>query len=521
MAQSLKFFFFYKFIKKITRNYFKLKNNSNFKLIPEFEKDFINTNINLDFKYLKDFQVLYDINLNLTLRQMLYEKMFLRLRSYFIYSYKSKSLIFLFPIPNLYKRLINNRFKSLIYLNWLSWFLLSIFDFFRSLLKFVKFIVKSFFNINKKTIDDNNTIFFCNVTEKFLPSSDEEDSIINWYAKKKNINDTHRYSTILKKPFNCKTSLNFEYEKKIIPQIKKYSQLFKLIIKVSKLYLYSFLQLIIFNRWQYIFLLDEIIDSYIFEIVDKNKLCKEYVFINTQYVYRPLWTYIAEKKKSEIKFIFFSTGILQNFQLDYIEDISWSLVNWPNYHFWDDIQLDIIRKASKKNFKYEIENYIPSFDLHSEFKIPNSDICIFDDPPLKPYFMGLYGLIDEIYDQDKCLSFIDDLSNVLLKSNLVVIFKVKKHKNSLSKRYLKKVNNLKYKNIIMANPNISPKKLIEKTKLTISFPCSTPSIIAKSLNKKSFFYHPNKIRESKYLNHNIPLIYGEDNLSKIIKSIFN
>jgi len=518
MIQSLKRKIFFNFKKKLIKNYLRLKKETEFKILPEFERDFVNTKINFDFKYFKDFQNFYNLDLNLVLKQMFYEKIYHRFRSYFIHSYKKKILIFLFPIPNIYKNLINNNFKSLVYLNGVSWYLISIFFFFRSLFKFLMFFIKSLF-IKKKDVNESNSIFFCNITQKFLPISDEEDSVINWYAKNKN--KDYKYFTKLKEPSNCKISLNFRYEKDIIPKIANYTQLVKLFIKVIKLFVFSFFQLTFFNRWQYVFLLDEIIYSYIFEVVDKKKICKEYIFINTQYVFRPIWSYVAEKKESKIKFVFCSTGILQNYQLDYIDSCDLSLLSWSHYHFWDITQLNIIQKATKKDFSYEIENYIPAFDHYSNIEIPNSDICIFDDPPLNSIHMSLNGILDENYNYEKCFSFLEDIKEVLSRSDLVILFKLKRYKRSLSKRYIHKINNLNQKNIIMIDPEISPKRLIEKTKLTISFPFSTPSLIAKSLKKKSIFYHPNKIRQSIYLNRDIPVIYGRENLQKMIKTIFD
>ena len=116
MIQNLKKYLFYNFKKKLIKNYLKLKKEEEFKLLPEFESDFINTEINFDFKYFREFQNLYNLDLNLVLKQIFYEKIYHRLRSYFIHSYKNNSLIFLFPIPNLYKNFIKNNFKSFIYI---------------------------------------------------------------------------------------------------------------------------------------------------------------------------------------------------------------------------------------------------------------------------------------------------------------------------------------------------------------------------------------------------------------------
>jgi len=519
MIKKIKKYFKYNFKKKLIKNYFFLKKKKKYDLLPKFEKDFIDINTNCDFRYLNNYQRYYNIDFHHSLKQLLYEKIFHRLRTYYLYTYNKKNIIFFFPLPKIYKNFIKDKFNVFFSINQILWFLLSILFVFRSSLKFLKYVSNCIL-INKNYTHQNNSIFFCNINEKFIPISDNDQSLINWYVKKKNDNNL-KYYTVSKKPINSKCSINLEYEKKIIPQITNYLELIKLIIIVSKYIFFSFFQLIFFNRWQYAFLIDEVINLYIFDLIDKKKISKEYIFINAEYVYRPLWTYIAEKKaKSKIKLIFYSTGILQSFQLDFIENCSWSLVNWPFYHFWDNVQLDLIKKASNKDFTYEIENYIPAFHKYSNFEIPHSDICIFDDPPYDPYNLSLFGLIDEIYDCKNCIAFIDDISEVLLKSNLIVLFKIKKYKSTLDKKYIHKIKELKHKNIKMIDADISPQKLIEKTKLTISFPFSTPSVISKNLNKKSIFYHPNTIRQSIYLNRDIPVINGKKNLQKELTLLF-
>ena len=44
--------------------------------------------------------------------------------------------------------------------------------------------------------------------------------------------------------------------------------------------------------------------------------------------------------------------------------------------------------------------------------------------------MSLTGQIDENYDYQKCLAFIEDIADVLSKSNLIALFKIKKFKES-------------------------------------------------------------------------------------------
>ena len=131
------------------------------------------------------------------------------------------------------------------------WFLLSLFFFIRSLFKFFKFIFNCIFN--NKIEDHRNSIFFCNISEKFLPKSNNDETILSWYAKNKILKKNFKSFTILKKPFKDEVFLDVEYKKKIIPEINNYRKLIKLIFKILYLFLISFFQLIMFNRWQYVF----------------------------------------------------------------------------------------------------------------------------------------------------------------------------------------------------------------------------------------------------------------------------
>lgn len=49
----------------------------------------------------------------------------------------------------------------------------------------------------------------------------------------------------------------------------------------------------------------------------KNNLAKKYYFNQSSHIYRPLWTYEAEKKGSEIIFYFYSTNHNYIFQKNY------------------------------------------------------------------------------------------------------------------------------------------------------------------------------------------------------------
>ena len=88
----------------------------------------------------------------------------------------------------------------------------------------------------------------------------------------------------------------------------------------------------------------------------KNNLSKSYYFEHA-HICRPLWTYIAQEKGSEIFSYFYSGGTSQ---IVFDKSISKSPtpkfqnLNWPNYLFWDKYQSDFFNEICIQPCKYNI-----------------------------------------------------------------------------------------------------------------------------------------------------------------------
>ena len=101
------------------------------------------------------------------------------------------------------------------------------------------------------------------------------------------------------------------------------------------------------------------------------------------------------------------------------------------------------------------------------------------------------GLEHDYYKFDIAKSFISDIVEVATKMNLKIFIKIKRkiNLNYHDKRYINYLNTLKKLNYItFLEPEISPFHIIKKSKLSISFPFTSTSLIAKSLNKSTCYY---------------------------------
>jgi len=76
-------------------------------------------------------------------------------------------------------------------------------------------------------------------------------------------------------------------------------------------------------------------------------MAKDYMFHNTGYLYRPLWTYQAEEQGSRVLFYFYSTNCEPFKRPDGYPPLpyAWELMNWPHYLVWDTYQEEFVRRA--------------------------------------------------------------------------------------------------------------------------------------------------------------------------------
>ena len=247
-------------------------------------------------------------------------------------------------------------------------------------------------------------------------------------------------------------------------------------------------------EWWYLLLFEEIIKSKRTELA-KNKLFSNYLFYE-DWLYRPMWTYIAENLGSKISFYFYSTNS-EGFKTDnrYKDnDFDWRTISWPQYLVWDEYQLNFIKKYAKCNPTFEITGpfYFQSNTVKDISDVNfNNSLIIFDVTPFRTLFFMKLGLEHDYYKFDIAKSFISDIVEVATKMNLKIFIKIKRkiNLNYHDKRYINYLNTLKKLNYItFLEPEISPFHIIKKSKLSISFPFTSTSLIAKSLNKSTCYY---------------------------------
>ena len=94
-------------------------------------------------------------------------------------------------------------------------------------------------------------------------------------------------------------------------------------------------------KWESLILSEERIKKNYVEEIDKDKLAKEYWFSISDFIFRPLWTYVIEEHCKIILFNYSSSFLGHKINGKYApEEVGIKSMNWPYIYQWSDKYLN-------------------------------------------------------------------------------------------------------------------------------------------------------------------------------------
>jgi len=437
------------------------------------------------------------------------------------------------PLPNKWIEILTeNKFR----LNKLSCNIKFFIVIILSLIVNIKFIFKVFYNsLNYKRLIFNNSVHFVNLKYNNLPPNTIKNNydLISWYIQSNAfINGiTNIYHDVYeKKPFKY-NDINIASSNLPIGTCNNKYQLFKFIIWSIKSIFFTIFDLLRGNFWHAL-ILGEAAKNKIIELTEIENLSIAYYFPYSSACYRPMWTYAANTKGIGIVSYFYST--FEQPKVNYnnsSQKFEFYLYNWPITLVWNERQLNLIQDNCKYKVNASIVGPIWTIDSNEILNKNNLfTIVIFDTQIHKKYYhFGVSTLSDYYeYNINVNLRFLKDIIEIAEMYNINIIHKTKRDIGNRSlnsyERLLKKI---KIKsNYIQYDSSVSPLKLIQIADVVISSPFTSTAIIAKTLNKPSFFYDPVIwVQKNDLASHGIPIIHGfndlKENILKILENNHN
>lgn len=417
----------------------------------------------------------------------------------------------IYPMPYQWREILEqNGFKALHFSNNLKWFEFNLKWYLIGIFTGVTQLIRV--KVNK--VKRDGSAYFDNLYEGCIEKNSVKGSnnLFDWFLDQreaKNINNI--YHSVRKKRPSYQTRRNIYFTDNHLPSLNTFNKYFKFFIWfLAKIFfaIFSNSNRLIFRQliFQKVVQLSKEIEQY-----------DLYMFHNSGHLLRPLWTYEAERKGSQIVFYFYSTNIysLKFKGKKHHQDFQWQIVNWTEYWVWNQTQSDFLKKfTTTKNEKIKIKGNIP-FITSSEItdlKInkQKKTILIFDVQPQKEYLQRSYTPSNIYYTLDICKRFLNDIEELAIKFDFQVLLKRKRNSWSTHKGYLRFLAKKHFnENWYELNPNFDADSLCKLVQpdVSISMPYTSTALITTSNNIPTIYYDPSgKLDEENYFNNNINLI---------------
>jgi len=277
------------------------------------------------------------------------------------------------------------------------------------------------------------------------------------------------------------------------------------------------------GRWWPALLLNEAGKAAYLRQLPHRLLAREYLFHNSGWIYRPLWTYDAESRGSQIIFYFYSTNC-ESFMMRGGEapvSYGYKAMSWSRYLVWDEYQAEFVKRSVGAGVNIDVVGPI-WFSGSSPMEQPvvnNRCVAVFDVTPFRYSRFCVLGARDEYYSPPVVNQFLAQVSEALKESGLVMLWKQKRNigKNAHPQyRYFSDML-MSMSHVRCVDPDISAVSVVESSVAVISMPFTSTALIAKNMGKPSVYYDPTGcLQRDDPASHGIEILSDIQDLSKWI-----
>ena len=370
-----------------------------------------------------------------------------------------------------------------------------------------KVLIKTYFDfykimkVKKKKFSNNKnfTIYLDNLNNENFNSTTQKVSdynIIKFFDKYFE-NKKKKLKTVFQSFFKDLSYENYDIKKIDIFELNNLFQLIKLTIIFHFKFILSFI-LIFFGKWQYSLSLYEILKRDI--ILENNYIdyIDYFIFDNSKYLYRPIWTYSSVDDEKKFIIYYYSSNLMF-LNENYNESIcynGYSKMSWINILVWSNQQKKFLQKFIdlKEGLNIEITGPIPSNCKKISLDQYPKYLCVFDVQPYNSWIRTGLGLTEDYYSFKNSRLFFKDLIEVCRKLNIKIIFKRKRLTKNIDNRYLSLIRGLvENKDIYELDPGISVFEIINNSIGSITMPFTSVGYIVETYKKKNLFYDPSNL----------------------------
>lgn len=430
-----------------------------------------------------------------------------------VLKHNGNTAYFILP-PHLYQKIgLNNKEKIV------SFILFFISSVVYSLAVSLKTILNSL-NAMNKSIFIKNSVYCFNFKKSFKPQNSKIEKKSDYSLGSMLINNYYSDKLIVHSCLSISSKIgNLRYAQSFYPEIEFKNKVFfcaNLTILLIKLVFY-----ILLFRWKKLIIFDDIINAEYFKL--SSKLYDEYIFLYQGSIYRPLWTWVAEKKGSSISMHMYSANSEPNIHENYVDEPFLEYSCWEKLYTFNKLFITETKKrinyssrvigGSTRFFSDSFENPLP----------PKTDlpmISVFDYAPKYPQnvcpinknydYISYYGNIINFY-----VNFYNQIIQVAKKHNFHIVIKPKRNDLLVIDDYKKLLTKLKQnKRITIVSSEISAFRLVDYSDGAIVQPFSSIGYYYESKTPITFFDPLKLLNKNLNQERDQNLCCGVDELSR-------
>ncbi|MFZ3018228.1 MAG: polysaccharide biosynthesis PFTS motif protein [Gallionella sp.] len=268
------------------------------------------------------------------------------------------------------------------------------------------------------------------------------------------------------------------------------------------------------GRWWHALLLNQAAPAAQVRALPDHALARQYLFHNSGWMYRPLWTYEAEQRGSEILFYFYSTNCESFKRPEGYPPIlyGWKAMTWPRYLVWDEYQDSFVRRAVGAQANISIVG--PIWFQSSTAEMPRLEkpgVAIFDIVLFRKSRYCTMGADYEYYVLATSQQFLADIAEATQKLDAVMLWKRKRKFGAVAHPQYRHFAEslLDQEHVVLVDPDISALRVIESSCAVVSMPYTSTAVIAKAMGKPSVYYDPTGLlQRDDRAAHGIPILSG-------------
>lgn len=281
------------------------------------------------------------------------------------------------------------------------------------------------------------------------------------------------------------------------------------------------------GRWHYGFSLAEAAVAKKVDLIPIELLPRSYYFTSSNMMKKPLWLDFFEAKGGDTKLFLYSINI-QGFEDKNGNRPQYAVfrhMTWKNIFVWNKTQ---------KEYLANIMQFSPNFYIIGEVWFSDADIQIqsstaprisyFDVSPKRKSWLEIQTAKKIYYSRDLCISSLNKICHLCSDIGIDLLFKPKRKLGPEDDKAYKKATSRisQLANIIVCDPELSPKKLVEASDAVISLPFTSTGVIAQSMGKPTCYFDPSgELNPNDAVANGILIIQSVDELKVWIKENVN